>query len=212
MINNSRERLQPWHTPWLIGFHSELTVPTFTASHFILYKLYTAVVTWSGGQFCWGTSRKISSYFSVNSTERFSWNLLRDTRGLYREFFLKWQFTSIYEVSQMKTLNMFYLVIYWTQKVHNDFIFLCSIVLPPVGHPSNHEYHCWNLQDNRAVVRIFIALLRFSCDSPSYITCTYHTKNISLARPVCNTARPRVTEYCDVGTLSLGLVLLLRLR
>ena len=23
----------------------------------------------------------------------------------------------------MKTLNMFYLVIYWTQKVHNDFIF-----------------------------------------------------------------------------------------
>jgi hypothetical protein len=23
----------------------------------------------------------------------------------------------------MKTLNMFYLVIYWTQKVHNDFTF-----------------------------------------------------------------------------------------
>ena len=43
-------------------------------------------------------------------------------------------------VSQMKTLNIFYLVIYWTQKVHNDFIFLCSIVLPPVGH-----CHCWNL-------------------------------------------------------------------
>jgi len=29
-------------------------------------------------------------------------------------------------VSQMKTLNV-YLVIYWTQKVHNDFIFLCSL-------------------------------------------------------------------------------------
>ena len=27
----------------------------------------------------------------------------------------------------MKTLNIFYLVIYWTQKVHNDFIFLCSL-------------------------------------------------------------------------------------
>ena len=27
----------------------------------------------------------------------------------------------------MKTLNMFYLVIYWTQKVHNDFILLCSL-------------------------------------------------------------------------------------
>jgi len=33
----------------------------------------------------------------------------------------------------MKTLNMFHLLIYWTQKVHNDFIFLCSIVLPPVA-------------------------------------------------------------------------------
>jgi len=38
----------------------------------------------------------------------------------------------------MKTLNMFYFVIYWTQKVHNDFIFLCGIVLPPVGHSSDH--------------------------------------------------------------------------
>ena len=72
-------------------------------------------------------------------------------------------------VSQMKTLNMFDLVIYCTQKVHNDFIFRCSIVLPPVGHSLNHEYHCWNLHDNRAVVRIFIALLMFSVDSPSYI-------------------------------------------
>ena len=71
-------------------------------------------------------------------------------------------------VGQMKTLNVFCLVIYWTQKVHNDFIFLCSIVLPPVGHSSNHEYHCRNLQDNRFVVRIFIALLSFSFDSPSY--------------------------------------------
>ena len=26
--------------------------------------------------------------------------------------------------------------------LHNDFIFLCSILLPPVGHSSNHEYHC----------------------------------------------------------------------
>ena len=70
--------------------------------------------------------------------------------------------------SQMKALNMFYLVIYWTQKINNYFIFLCSIVLPSAGHSSNHEYHCWNLQDNRAVFRGFTALLRFSCDSPSY--------------------------------------------
>ena len=59
----------------------------------------------------------------------------------------------------MKTLSMFYLVIERTPKVHNDFTFLCSVVLPPVSHSSNHEYHCLNLQDNRVVVRIFIALL-----------------------------------------------------
>jgi len=28
---------------------------------------------------------------------------------------------------QMKTLNIFYLIIYWIQKVHNDLIFLCSL-------------------------------------------------------------------------------------
>jgi len=67
----------------------------------------------------------------------------------------------------MKTLNMFSFVVYCTQKMHNDFIYLCSIVLPPVGHSSNHEYHCCHLQDNRAVVRIFTALLRLSVDPPS---------------------------------------------
>jgi len=73
-------------------------------------------------------------------------------------------------VSYMKTLNKFHLVIYWTQNVHNDFIFLCSIVLLHVGHSSNHEHYCWNLHDNRAAVRTFIALLRFSFDSPSYMS------------------------------------------
>ena len=72
-------------------------------------------------------------------------------------------------LSQSKTLNMFHLVIYRTRKGHDDFIFLCSIVLPPDGHSSNHDYHCWNLQGNRAVVRTFIALLRFSSDFPSQI-------------------------------------------
>ena len=43
-----------------------------------------------------------------------------------------------------------------------------SIVLPPVGHSANLQYHCCQLTDNRAVFRIFIALLRFSFDSLSY--------------------------------------------
>jgi len=33
------------------------------------------------------------------------------------------------------------------------------IVLPRVGHSSNHEYHCCQLTDSWAVFRIFIALL-----------------------------------------------------
>jgi len=40
---------------------------------------------------------------------------------------------------------MFHLVVYWTQKAQNDFIFLCSIVLPPAGHSINHQYHCCQL-------------------------------------------------------------------
>ena len=34
-------------------------------------------------------------------------------------------------VSEMKTLNIFYLVIYCTQKLHNDFTFLCSLHCVP---------------------------------------------------------------------------------
>jgi len=86
----------------------------------------------------------------------------------YMDAWKKYHKTACTRVSQIKTLNVFYLLIYWTQNVHNDFIFVCSIVLPPVGHSSNHEYHCWNLKDNRTVFRNFIALLRFSFDSPSY--------------------------------------------
>jgi len=81
-------------------------------------------------------------------------------------------------VSRTKTLNMFHLAIYWTQKVHNDIIFLRSILLPSVGHSSNHEYHCWNLQDNRAVVRIFIVLLK--CINIFCVSKTSHTAATSI--------------------------------
>jgi len=36
-------------------------------------------------------------------------------------------------VSQMKNLNIFCFLIYWKPKVHSNLIFLCSVVLPPVG-------------------------------------------------------------------------------
>jgi hypothetical protein len=32
-----------------------------------------------------------------------------------------------YEGDSNENLKYFYLVIYWTQKVHSDFIFLCSV-------------------------------------------------------------------------------------
>ena len=31
------------------------------------------------------------------------------------------------QMKTLKTLTIFYLVIYWTQKVHKDFTFLCSL-------------------------------------------------------------------------------------
>jgi len=65
-------------------------------------------------------------------------------------------------VSQMKTLNMFYLVIYWTQKVHNDFIFLYNIVLPPVGHSSNHEYNCCQLTRQSSCISNFYRTFKVS--------------------------------------------------
>ena len=45
-------------------------------------------------------------------------------------------------ISGGKRLNIFYVVIYRTQKVHNDITILCSILLSSFGHFSNHEYHC----------------------------------------------------------------------
>ena len=43
------------------------------------------------------------------------------------------------------------------------------IVLPPVSHSSNHEYHCWQLTRQSAMFGIFIAILSVSFDFPSYI-------------------------------------------
>ena len=70
-----------------------------------------------------------------------SGNFRPDRRVHLTNVTLFWHETENTEVSQLETLNMFYLVIYWTQKVQIDFIFLCCIVLPPVGHSSNHECH-----------------------------------------------------------------------
>jgi hypothetical protein len=43
-------------------------------------------------------------------------------------------------VSQMKALNIFYLLIYWTQKVHNDFIFLCRLLIHD-SYPDVQLFH-----------------------------------------------------------------------
>ena len=58
-------------------------------------------------------------------------------------------------VNQMVTVNMFYIVIYWTQKGTQWPHFLCSIVLPPVGHSSKHEYHCCQLTRQSSCVSNF---------------------------------------------------------
>jgi hypothetical protein len=43
------------------------------------------------------------------------------------------------------------------------------ILLTPVGHSSNHEYHCCQLTRQLSSVPNFIALLRVSVDSASYV-------------------------------------------
>jgi len=52
-------------------------------------------------------------------------------------------FSTTTRVSQMKTLNIFYLVIYWMQKVHTDFIFLCSLHCVPYKCSSASELHTY---------------------------------------------------------------------
>ena len=81
----------------------------------------------------------------------------------------KWWYIMYTRVSQTKIWNNFYFVIYWTQKVHNDFIFLCSLHCHLLATHQNPSIIVVNLQDNRAVFRIFIALLKLSFDSPSYL-------------------------------------------
>jgi len=52
---------------------------------------------------------------------------------------------------------------YCTVRLHS------CIVLPPVGHSSNYECHCCQLPSQSSCVSNFIALLRFSFDSPLYM-------------------------------------------
>ena len=55
------------------------------------------------------------------------------------------------------------------------------IVLPPVGHSSNHQYHCCPLTENRAVIRIFIALLDLlMCLSLVYITVSKYSATVGI--------------------------------
>ena len=58
--------------------------------------------------------------------------------------FLHLQYVSFLNTreTQMKTLNIFYLVIYWKQKVHNDFIYLFSLHCIP--------YKCYSASEVRA--------------------------------------------------------------
>jgi len=68
-----------------------------------------------------------------------------------------------------KTLNIFYVAIYLTHKVYSDFVFLCSLHCHLSATLQTTSIIIVNSQDNWAVFRIFIARLRFSFDSPSYV-------------------------------------------
>jgi len=68
----------------------------------------------------------------------------------------------------MKTLNCMLQAGPPSLQYYSAVVLHSCIVLPPVGHSSNNDYHCCQPKDNRAVFRISIALLMFSLDPPSY--------------------------------------------
>ena len=78
------------------------------------------------------------------------------------------------------------------------------IVLPPVGHSSNHEYRYCQLTRQSTCVSKFIALLRFSFDSSSYF-CVYPTNiwspDIAICRYAHNSSNwhSRITSRLDYG-------------
>ena len=106
-------------------------------------------------------------FFFFYNTARYKNELKHFKNENWRSIFCLYKCESNENLKHVLSRNLL------NKKVHNDFIFLCSIVLPPVGHSSNNEYHCWNLQDNQAVVRIFIVLLRLSFESPRIHTHTH---------------------------------------
>jgi len=57
-------------------------------------------------------------------------------------------------------------------------VFHSCIVLPPVGHPSNYEYHCCQLKRQSSCVSNFYCTLRFSFDCPSYVAKIYEFSNV----------------------------------
>jgi len=63
-------------------------------------------------------------------------------------------------MSHMKTLNYMLQVGPPSLHYYCTVVFHSHISLPPIGHSSNQKYHCCQLTDNRAVVRIFIAFFK----------------------------------------------------
>jgi len=76
-------------------------------------------------------------------------------------------------VSQMKPLNCVLQAQPPSLHYYCAVVLHSCIILPHFGHSSNHEYHCRQLTENRAVFRIFNALLRHSVDSLWYFTLWY---------------------------------------
>jgi len=142
-----------------------LNLSTCTKVHFTFYVEPVSIEEWY--------SQRKSRNIRKKTRSALTYSVQNISRGPFRDrtrnfaVYVNFHLCVITRVRQIQTLNMFYPVIYWTLMVDNDFIFLCNIILPPVGHSSNHQYRCCRLTDNRDVVRNVIALLSFSRDSPS---------------------------------------------
>ena len=85
-----------------------------------------------------------------------------------------------------------------------------SIVLPPVGHSSNHEYHFCQLRGQSSGVSNFYHTFNFSFDSPSYLCSKLAWQIYSMLWLIDVRTKGMnlpITQFMEPGQLSIGMAL-----
>jgi len=121
----------------------------------------------------------------------------------------------IYEGESNEKLKYFYLVIYWTQKVHNNFIFVCSLHCVPSSVPARRK--CMDtprkkvlLTESAAIRAPLAAPLRWTWKTclPSPLWGSKDTKvtggEVWRVRRMWKTLKGQILDCCNNWTGSMG--------